>query len=232
MALFAIGDLHLSLNCEKPMDVFGGVWEGYVEKIKQGINSVVGKDDVLVICGDFSWGMNLSEALSDFKFLDSFNGKKILLKGNHDYWWTTVKKMNDFLSENDIETVSFLHNNHFEYGEYAICGSRGWFFEDGGSPADSKKVYERELLRLKASYESAKARGIEKILTFLHYPPLNKNARCDDFINIMEQYGTRKCYYGHLHGKAHDFAYTGKLGNIEFNLISADFLNFTPLRIL
>ena len=166
MALYAIGDTHLSLGSNKPMDVFGGNWEGYVDKLRAGFEQV-GPEDTVVLCGDLSWGMGLEEAEADFAFLNALpGGRKLLLKGNHDYWWNTASKMNRFFTEHGLNTLHILHNNCYEYGEYALCGTRGWFYEEKGD----QKVFKRELIRLEASLKAA---GEKKKLCFLHYPPLS-----------------------------------------------------------
>ena len=168
MSLYAIGDLHLSLSTNKSMDVFGPRWQNYVEKIRDGF-SVLTDDDVCVICGDISWGMNLEESLEDFRFIEALPGRKIILKGNHDYWWTSAKKMTAFMEQYGITTVSVLHNNFFPYGENAaICGTKGWFYEESKGSAHDKKIIDREVLRLEASLKAA---GERDKYVFLHYPP-------------------------------------------------------------
>jgi predicted phosphohydrolase len=225
MALYAIGDTHLSLAVEKPMDVFGGAWDGYVEKLRVGL-SVLRAADVCVLCGDTSWGMRLSEALDDFRFLDAFPGKKLLLKGNHDYWWDTAKKMKRFLSANDLGNFDILHNNCFFYNETAICGTRGWFFEeDTGS---DKKIFLRELGRLETSLKAA---GEREKLVFLHYPPIYKDYICREITDIFERYAVKRCYYGHIHGSGHRSAVEGIVDGVDYTMISADWLNFKPKLI-
>ena len=170
MALYTIGDLHLSEFSEKPMDVFGGVWQGYRDKIINNWNELITDDDMVVICGDISWGMSLKESLLDFRLIDSLPGKKLILKGNHDLWWDTVSKMKRFFKENDIKTIDFLHNNCYFYNSVAICGSRGWAWEEG--EAHDEKIWNRELLRLEASIKEAVKNKPEEIYCFLHYPPV------------------------------------------------------------
>jgi len=231
MALYAIADLHLSLGTQKNMDVFKGVWEGYVQKIKTNFEGVLTPEDTLVIAGDFSWGMTLSEALPDFGFLNDFPGKKILVKGNHDFWWDTVRKMKGFLAENSLMTIDFLHNNYFAYRDIALCGSRGWFFEEQKGAEHDRKMINRECLRLRASLSAAKAQGFDRLYVFLHYPPLFYNYRCGDIINILREYNVKHCFYGHLHGSAHAMAVQGTHDGICYRLISADFLRFEPLLL-
>lgn len=228
MALFAIGDPHLSLGVNKSMDVFGGAWTGYVDKLTAGFRQV-GSEDTVVLCGDISWGMSLEQAKPDFAFLDALPGKrKILLKGNHDYWWTTGTKMTQFFAENGFQTLDFLHNNCHFYGETALCGTRGWFYEEDRE-GHSSKVFHRELLRLEASLKAA---GDHPILCFLHYPPLYEGYACAEILSLLETYRVKACYYGHLHGGSHRLAVEGLRGSVEYRLVAADYLNFTPRRIL
>jgi len=228
MALYAIGDLHLSLGTDKPMDKFGGVWVNYTEKIKNGFQKIT-PDDVCILCGDISWGMDLNESLNDFIFINALPGRKIILKGNHDYWWNTVTKINAFFQANDIKNIDILHNNCYIYNETAICGTRGWFTDDEISVQQNKKIMAREVLRLRTSLDTAKNAG-EKIC-FFHYPPRFKNTVCDDIISIMTEYGVKRCFYGHLHADGHHYAVQGDVEGIEYNMISADHISFTPQRI-
>ena len=224
MALFAIGDTHLSLSSNKPMDVFGGGWEGYVDKLRAGFTAV-GPEDTVVLCGDLSWGMSLEEAREDFAFLDALPGaRKLLLKGNHDYWWNTAAKMNRFFAENGFSTLQILHNNCYEYGDYALCGTRG---EEDQKPHNAK-VLSREVGRLETSLKAAEGRPI---LCFLHYPPLYQGYSCPEIIALLEQYGVERCYYGHLHGGSHRLAVEGAQGGVEYHLVSADYVGFRPQKI-
>jgi len=223
MALYVIGDTHLSLGADKPMDVFGGSWEGYVEKLTAGFAQVKAEDTV-VLCGDLSWGMSLEQAKPDFAFLNALPGEKLMLKGNHDYWWTTAAKMNAFFVENGFETLHILHNNCYFYGEVALCGTRGWFYEEEQS-GHNEKVFNRELIRLEASLKAA---GEAEKICFLHYPPCYQGYTCPEIMALMERYGVKRCYYGHLHGGSHRLAIEGRYGNIEYHLVSADYLGFRP----
>ncbi len=228
MALYAIGDTHLSLGSDKPMDVFGGGWEGYVDKLREGF-APVEDGDTVVLCGDLSWGMSLEEAREDFAFLNyELPGEKWLLKGNHDYWWNTAAKMNAFFQANGFDRLHILHNNCALYGDTALCGTRGWFFEENGTP-QSEKVFKRELIRLEASLRAA---GEREKLCFLHYPPLYRGYRCQEIIDLLEQYRVRACYYGHLHGPSHRLAIEGEQGGVDYRLVSADFVGFRPKKIL
>ena len=227
MAVYAIGDTHLSLGSDKPMDVFGGGWTGYVEKLKEGF-SAIDPEDTVVLCGDLSWGMSLEEAKQDFAFLNDLPGKKLLLKGNHDYWWNTASKMNKFFQENEFHTLSILHNNCGFYGDVALCGTRGWFYEEERGE-HSAKVFNRELMRLEASLKAA---GEKEKICFLHYPPVYQGYCCKEIIELLQKYEVKRCYYGHLHGGSHRFAVCGERDGIHFELIAADYLRFKPEKIL
>ena len=227
--LYAIGDLHLSLAVDKPMDVFGGAWEGYLEKIKEGL-SALGGDDTLILAGDTSWGISLEEALADFLFLERFPCRKLLLKGNHDYFWETATKMKRFFAENGIGGISILHNNAYRCGEFAVCGTRGWFFEEERGGGHDAKMMNREVIRLRASLEAGEKLGGEP-LVFLHYPPLYEGYRCDPLVSLMGEFGVKRCYFGHLHGHARARAIEGLYLGIEYRLISADHLGFVPAVI-
>ena len=222
MALYVIGDLHLPLGAEKPMDIFGGAWVGYLDKLKEGM-SVIGQEDTTVLLGDLSWALSLEEAKEDFAFLNALPGRKLLLKGNHDYWWSTKKKADDFFEKNGFSTLNILFNNAYRIGDVAVCGSRGWFY-DGEK---DKKVLLREAGRLKMSIEEAKKLGGEPVV-FLHYPPLSRDAVCEEIYEVLKNEGIKRCYYAHLHGPSHNYAFTGERDGIKFSLISGDFLNFCP----
>ncbi len=229
MALYAIGDTHLSLASDKPMDVFGGGWTGYVDKLKEGFNATVSQGDTVVICGEVSWGMSLEEARADFAFLDALpGGRKLLLKGNHDYWWTTASKMKAFFAENGFSTLDILHNNCHFYGETALCGTRGWFYEEDRGE-HSAKIFNRELIRLEASLKAA---GEREKLCFLHYPPLYQGYRCQEILDLLERYRVSLCCYGHLHGGSHRLAVTGRQGTVDYRLVAADYVGFRPVCIL
>lgn len=228
MALYTIADLHLSFSVDKPMDVFGTQWEGYVDRIKSGFQCV-GEDDTVVIPGDISWGMSLSESILDFKFIDDLPGRKIIAKGNHDYWWETVSKTNRAFSENGITTIEILHNNAFAVGEFAVCGTRGWFYEEENG--QSRKIYEREIGRLRRSLEEGKKLGKEKMLCFLHYPPICNGYECEEITDMLSKFDVHACFYGHLHGYGHKSAFNGVHKNVHYKLIAADYLAFTPFFI-
>ena len=229
MALYAIGDLHLCLGAPKPMDVFGGAWVGYMDKLKEGL-SVITEEDTTVLMGDLSWALDLASAKEDFAWMNTFiPGRKIILKGTHDYWWNTVTKFEAFCTENGFENFYILHNNHYAYEQTAICGTRGWFFEEERSGAHDEKVFKRELLRLEASLKSA---GQLQKVVFLHYPPRYKGYVCTEILDILNKYQVQSCFYGHLHGASHGLAQEGQWDGISFKLLSADRLNFQPYCVM
>ena len=229
MALYTIGDLHLSLSSDKPMDVFGEGWSNYVERIREGF-SELGSEDVTVLCGDLSWGMSLEESLRDLEFLHALPGKKILMKGNHDYWWNTAAKMQRFFDEHGLDSLQILHNNCTFYGDVALCGTRGGFYELEEPGRHTEKMRNREAGRLETSLRAA---GEREKLCFLHYPPLYTGYRCEEMLRLLRQYGVKRCYYGHLHGgMAHSRAVQGERDGTDFSLVSADYLRFKPKKIL
>lgn len=228
MALFAIGDLHLCLGAPKPMDVFGGAWVGYMDKLSQGIQKIT-PQDTTVLMGDLSWALDLESATEDFRWIHKIPGRKIILKGNHDYWWSTATKFNKFCAENGFENQWILNNNCFQYEGWAICGTRGWFFEEERSGQHDEKVFKRELLRLETSLKAA---GDLPKMVFLHYPPRYKGYVCEPILELLERYGVRKCYYGHLHGASHGLAQEGLWDGVEYRLLSADRIGFEPYQIL
>lgn len=226
MALYVLGDPHLSFRSQKPMDIFGGTWNGYVDKLREGL-SILREEDTIVLAGDISWGMSLEESTEDFAFLDAFPGRKLIVKGNHDYWWTTANKTYRFWEEHGFKTLNLLHNNCYEYGGYALCGTRGWFLDEDKN-GHNQKVFNRELLRLETSLKAA---GEKPKLVFLHYPPLYQGYSCPEILNLLEQYQVRACYYGHLHGGSHRLALEGMHGSVDYHLVAGDYLGFHPLKI-
>ena len=228
MALFAIADLHLSLGTDKPMDIFRG-WDDYVQRLETNWRRLVRENDTVVVAGDISWAMKLEECAADFSFLNSLPGKKIILKGNHDYWWTTKSKMDRYLSDNGFDTISILFNNSYECPPFAVCGTRGWALDS--SQEEDIKILSREAGRLRASLEQSKKSGLEQIV-FLHYPPIFGTLECKEILDILFEYNIKKCYYGHLHGfSAKRFAITGDHKGINFSLIACDSTNFTPIAV-
>ena len=228
MALYAIGDTHLSLSSDKPMDIFGARWENHTQKLAEGF-AALNDDDVCVLCGDLSWGMSLEECLEDFRFLNSLPGRKIIIKGNHDYWWSTATKINKFFADNSLNKLQLLSNNSFEYGEYSICGTRGWFFEEETGGEHDAKIMNREIGRLKLSLDSAKN---EKRLVFLHYPPIYGTYECTGILQLLKEYNVRLCCCGHIHGKGIMHAFNGWRNGTEFKLVSADSVNFSPVMLI
>jgi predicted phosphohydrolase len=228
MSLFVIGDLHLSFGCEKPMDVFGGRWENYTEKLLSGF-SAVGPEDTTVLCGDLTWGMDFAEALEDFLFIHRLPGRKIILKGNHDYWWTTVSQAKRFFSEHGIDSIEILNNNCCLYGEMALCGTRGWSAGEAADEAHDRKMFARELLRMEASLRAA---GEREKLAFLHYPPKTLSSEWTDMLDLLVSYGVTRCFYGHLHSAGCAHAFEGEYRGVRFRLVSADHVCFVPQKIL
>ena len=243
MSVFVMADLHLSLGTNKPMDKFGARWKNHTEKIRENWLAAVADTDTVIIPGDLSWGINLEEALPDFHFVDDLPGKKILLKGNHDYWWDTVTKMNAFFSANGITTMSFLHNSAVQCEDFIVCGSRGWYNEDKKvitqNDVDTKKLIAREVGRIKTSLDAGRAiretvaaeQGFSPdMLVFLHFPPYFKGYICDEIILELYRYGIARCYFGHIHG-VYDVPAVRRYMDIDFYNIAGDFLNFVPLKI-
>lgn len=226
MALYAIGDLHLSLAADKSMEVFGPAWENYVNRIEASLEAL-SAEDTLVLAGDTSWGIDLAQAEADFRFLDRFPCRKLLVKGNHDYWWSTAAKMKAFFAEKGFTTFDFLHNNCHLYGDHALCGTRGWFFEED-QKAHNAKVLNREVLRLEASLKAAEGRPI---WCFLHYPPLYQGYQCPEILELLTRYPVELCCYGHLHGPVIRRRMEGEREGTAFSLISADHLGFIPKKI-
>lgn len=227
MALYAIGDFHLALGMDKPMDVFGEKWANHDVKLKSAFSSLT-DGDVTVLCGDLSWAMSMESAREDFLFVNSLPGKKLIIKGNHDYWWSTAAKAERFFAENGIDSIGIIHNNFYPYGDYALCGTRGWFFEEEKGGEHDKKIMRREIMRLEASLNAA---GEREKLVFLHYPPVFLNYECPEILELLKKHNVRLCCYGHIHGKACRCAFNGWKNGTEYRLVSADFVNFTPVRL-
>ena len=230
MSLFVIGDLHLSFSDpSKTMSVFAG-WQDYQEKIEKNWLELIKPEDTVVLAGDISWGMSLQQALPDFKFIQELPGEKIILKGNHDYWWTTMKKMEDFLAAEGLDSMRILHNNHYRYGNYGICGTRGWVNMPG--EVQDEKVLRREVQRLETSIQSALKEDLEPIV-FMHYPPIFATNFNYDILEILYRYKIKDCYYGHIHGRsAHELCVTSTYDDVNFHLIAGDYLQFVPEKVL
>ena len=227
MALYAIGDLHLCLGAPKPMDIFGGAWVGYMDKLKEGM-SAIRPEDTTVLLGDLSWALDLESSAADFGWIQQIPGKKIILKGNHDYWWSTAAKFEKFCRQNGFQDMHLLNNNCYTYEDFAICGTRGWFFEEERSGAHDEKVFKRELLRLEASLKAAEDR---RKLVFLHYPPRYRGNECPEILELLSRYNVSRCFYGHLHGGSQKLAMEGLWDGIEFRLVAADYLGFKPFLV-
>lgn len=227
MSLFAIADLHLSLDTDKNMDVFPG-WQDYVYRIEKNWNAIVRDGDTVVVCGDISWAMSLEGAEKDFRFLNSLPGKKLLIKGNHDYFWNTKRKMEQYFNEKGFTSFEIVHNNAVVVEDIAVCGTRGWFFDEDED--SDKKILLREVGRLRTSIEAGIKTG-KRPVVFLHYPPLQADARCNEIMDVLLEYQIKECYFGHIHGKGAQKAVQGEHEGILFKLVSSDYLNFTPYLV-
>ena len=228
MSLFAIGDTHLSFGTDKPMNVFRG-WDNYVERLETNWNNLIGEDDTVVIMGDISWAMNFKEMLEDFRFINSLNGQKIILKGNHDYWWNTMTKMNAFLEENSFDSIKFLFNNAYLCDGISVCGTRGWFY-DAENDENTEKIILREAARLRTSIKAGRALGGEPVV-FLHYPPVSKTQICQPIVDVLKEENIKHCYYAHLHSASAYNSFNGEMDGIKYELLSADYLKFCPKPI-
>ena len=235
MSLFSIADLHLSLAADKPMDVFGSRWKSYTEKLDTRWRAVVNPEDTVIIPGDISWAMTLEEATTDFAFINSLPGRKLIGKGNHDYWWATMTKMHQFTKENGFSTIDFLFNNAFECEDYIVCGTRGWYVEErlqnAAENADYAKIVAREAQRLTLSLKEASALREttgRQILVYLHFPPVFRNFVCRELVDVMHAFDVKNCYFGHIHG-VYNVPRSTVFEEISMTLISADFLDFTPM---
>lgn len=228
MALFAISDLHLDLTGDKPMDVFGDRWFKHDKKIKDNWINKVKDNDMVLIAGDISWSMNMESGVRDLEWIHNLPGQKIMIKGNHDYWWSSITKLNSL-----YEDMKFIQNNFFCYEDYAICGTRGWVCPGGENFSNhDEKVYSRELVRLKLSLDSAVKSGFKKFIVMIHYPPMNEKSSQSGFMEIFKEYNVEKVIYGHLHGPSLAKALNGVLDGIEYVLTSGDYIDFDPIKIL
>lgn len=235
MAIYALADLHLSLgNEDKPMDVFGKDWQNHTDRIKENWLKYIKEDDLVLIPGDFCWAMYLKDSIDDFKFINDLPGKKIISKGNHDYWWETVTKMRNFIKENGFENIDFLMNNAYEYEDTIIVGTRGWSFEND---EETQKRLNREIQRLELSIQYAKDNfdNNKEMICVMHYPPLTKenveNGEDSIFTEVLRKNNIKRCLYGHLHAEAHKFAIEGDINGINYKLISSDYLKFVPYLV-
>ncbi len=230
MAIYTISDLHLSLGMDKPMNIFGDNWENHDQKIKANWNKKVKQNDLVLLPGDFSWAMYIEDAKKDFEYLNELPGTKLLLKGNHDYWWESLTKMRKFLEENNFKNIDFIYNNSYIWEDKIIVGTRGWSEQE----ENAEKIIRRENLRLELSIED----GVQKfgkdkeIIVCMHYPPFNKYEKLElNFIKTMKQYNVKTCIYGHIHGEATKEAKQGKIDGIQFIMASSDYTNFDLIKI-
>ncbi|MBU5669343.1 metallophosphoesterase [Peptoniphilus sp. MSJ-1] len=218
--IYAIGDLHFDYSKEKPMDVFGENWIDHEEKIINNWKKRINEEDLVLLPGDISWALKLKDSIDDLKRIDNLPGKKIISKGNHDYWWSSLNKMNNL----GFESIEFLFNNSFEYKDYSICGTRGWASRDSFEfNENDEKIYLREVIRLENSLKEAKNK---KIIAMIHYPPFNQDFKPNEFSKMLSDYGVEKCVYGHLHGQGHKYRFQGEMLGVEYQFVASDFLNF------
>lgn len=228
MALYAISDLHLAFNVDKPMDIFGERWLNHDEKIKNNWINKINESDTVLIAGDISWSIKSDDSKVDLDWIDALPGKKIISKGNHDYWWGSISKLNAM-----YENTKFLQNNFYVYEDYAICGTRGWICPESDKfTSKDDKIYSREQIRLRLSLESAKKAGYSKFIVMIHYPPIGEEFKENAFTKIFKEYSVDKVIYGHLHGPSNVKATEGVIDGIEYIMTSCDFINFDPLKIL
>ncbi|NMA66061.1 MAG: serine/threonine protein phosphatase [Clostridiaceae bacterium] len=231
MAIYAISDLHLSFGTNKPMDVFGDEWINHPWILKENWLKIVKKNDYVLIPGDVSWGINLEEAEPDFAFIESLPGRKIISKGNHDYWWSTLNKLNNFLEAKDYKSINFLHNNSFMADDYAVCGTRGWKSKDDEDfDSSDEKIFNRELARLKLSLTEGRKKS-QKLIAMLHYPPFDSKHKLNDFGQILKDFGVEICIYGHIHGKANEAWKAEYIDGIRFHLVSCNIIDFMPIDL-
>ena len=235
MSLFSIADLHLSLSADKPMDIFGSRWQSYTEKIEKNWRAVVSPEDTVIVPGDISWAMSLEDAAADFAFIDALPGRKLIGKGNHDYWWATMTKLHAFTAEHGFTTIDFLYNNAFVCEDYIVCGTRGWYVEErlqnARENADYEKIVTREAMRLEMSLgEAKKLRGDSEkmILVYLHFPPVFRSFVCRELVDVLHAHRIKNCYFGHIHG-TYNVPRCVDFEGISMTMISADFLNFVPM---
>lgn len=239
MALYSIADLHLSEGVDKPMDIFGYRWQGYTDKIVKRWRAVVNDGDTVVIAGDISWALDSADCVPDMKLIDSLPGTKIITKGNHDLWWSTVTKMQKLFDENDITTIKFLYNNAYETEDFILAGTRGWYVEERlqntVGDADYNKIVARECGRLRLSLNSAlklkEASPEKEILVYFHFPPVFGDYICREIVEVLHEYNVKRCYFGHIHSQ-YNLPSSVEFEGIRMTLISADFLDFIPMITL
>ena len=240
LSLFVMADLHLSSTLDKPMDIFGARWTDYMAKIKKNWSSIVTDEDTVIVPGDITWAIDYNEAFKDFEFIERLPGKKLLGKGNHDYWWGTITKNRKFVEECGFKTIDFLYNNAYKVEDYIVCGTRGWFVDEklqkdreSTKDVEYEKIVLREAQRLKMSLEEAtKLRtNNEQILVFFHFPPVFNSFVCDELVDLLIEYGIKNCYYGHIHG-TYNIPRVSTYKGINFSIISSDYCNFVPMIVM
>lgn len=234
MSVFVISDLHLSTNADKSMEVFGSRWQNYTERLKNNWNALVESNDTVIVPGDISWGLTLDDAIPDLTFLDQLKGKKIIGKGNHDFWWQTLTKIKKAFTEHNITTIDILYNNSYIVENMIVCGTRGWYNGDKQiavtNPTDNQKIVNREAIRLRLALQSAQKQQAETgypIIVFLHFPPVWSDLVCREIMDVLHEFDIKKCYFGHIHGfteAPREFVFE----NVSFSLVSSDHINFTP----
>ena len=229
MSLYAIGDLHFSTSVNKPMDIFGNNWDDHQNKIINNWQEIVKEEDTVLVLGDTSWGMNMNEAKEDLDIINNLPGKKVFIKGNHDFWWSSLNKL-----KSTYEEISFLQNSYYKYGNIGICGTRGWLCPNEVKfDKDDEKIYKREQLRLKMSLDSAVKDGCDELIVITHYPPTNDKLETSEFTKIYEEYNVKKVIYGHLHGKeSFEMGLRGERNGVEYILGSSDYIDFKPIKII
>ncbi len=233
MSIYAISDLHLARSVDKPMDVFGARWSNYMERLEEEWRQTVSDGDHVLVPGDISWATYLDQAYEDFRLIDSLPGRKIISKGNHDYWWTTLSKLEQFIRKKGFGTISFMHNNSFRLENSVVCGTRGWKTPgDDDFSAEDRKIYLRELQRLELSLAKAERRAGETLIAAIHFPIFNSKGVFSEFLDIMLKYGVDLCIYGHLHGEACRNAVEGDVRGMELRFVSADHLGFRPIKLI
>lgn len=227
MALWAISDLHLAFNQDKPMNIFGQNWEKHDEKIKENWMNKIKEEDTIIIAGDISWSINIEEGFEDLEWVHKLPGRKIMVRGNHDYWWQGINKLNSL-----YDNMKFIQNNFFVYEDYAICGTRGWILPNSNNFTEhDKKIYTRECIRLKLSLDAAVKKGYTKIIVVTHYPPIYEESGETEIFNIIKEYGVETVIYGHLHGPSLKKAFNGEKDNVKYIMTSSDYLDFNPILI-
>ncbi len=229
MAIYAIGDLHLSSTSEKPMDVFGPGWKEHTAKLSANWDSLVKDSDLVIVPGDISWAQRLDEAIPDLEWVAARKGTKLLIKGNHDYWWPTISKLREKLPP----SVFALQNDYFAWGNWAVCGTRGWICpgEEGFDNDQDQKIYLREVHRLRLSLERAREDSFDSIIAALHFPPFTRRGSSSDFTRVLEEYGVKICIYGHIHDNGRDSFFQGERGGVHYRFVAADGIDFSPVLL-